>query len=148
MANVDVQYLTSYSYTHSLVAGTHAFYADEPEDAGGDDLGPTPYELLLWALGACTSMTLLMYARRKGWPLADVAIHLHHNRVYATDCENCEDPGSRIDRIEREIVLVGALTDDQRARLLEIAALCPVHRTITGKIQVADRLVDAPHGGT
>ena len=140
MANADVRYLPAYHYTQSVVAGAHAFYADEPEQLDGDDLGPTPYELLLWALGACTSMTLLMYARRKGWPLDDVSIRLHHNRVHAADCENCEDPTARIDRIEREITLVGALTDEQRARLLEIAARCPVHRTITGQIDIVDRV--------
>ncbi|MBI2760963.1 MAG: OsmC family protein [Chloroflexi bacterium] len=146
MANVDVQFLATYTYTHSLVAGTHAYYADEPEQDGGDDLGPTPYELLLWALGACTSMTLLMYARRKGWPLADVSVHLRHNRHYAEDCANCEAPTARIERIEREIVLIGDLTDDQRARLLDIAARCPVHRTITSDVQIVDRLTPRDEG--
>jgi putative redox protein len=145
MANADVRYLTTYTYTHSLVAGAHAFYADEPEEADGDDLGPTPYELLLWALGACTAMTLLMYARRKGWPLDDVSVHLHHDRIHAEDCANCEDPKSRIERIEREITLVGNLSDEQRARLLEIAARCPVHRTVTGPVRMVDRLSGSPH---
>lgn len=145
MANADVHYLPSYTYTQSLVAGTHAYYADEPENADGDDLGPSPYELLLWALGACTSMTVLMYARRKGWPLRDVTVHLNHDRVHAADCEDCEQPAARMDRIEREITLVGDLTGEQRARLLEIAARCPVHRTLTGQIEIVDRLSDGPH---
>lgn len=144
MANVNVGYLTSYTYTQSLIAGTHAFYADEPEADDGDDLGPSPYELLLWALGSCTAMTLLMYARRKGWPLEDVAVHLHHDRSHAADCERCEEPASRIERIEREITLAGNLSEEQRARLLEIAARCPVHRTITGGVTVVDRLAGSP----
>jgi putative redox protein len=142
MTNADVRSLPTYAYTQTLIARTHAFYADEPEEADGNDLGPTPYELLLWALGACTAMTLRMYAHRKGWPLADVVVHLRHHRVHADDCVNCDDPSARIDRIERAITLVGPLTAEQRARLLEIAARCPVHRTLTGRVQIADRLLD------
>jgi putative redox protein len=142
MANADVRSLPAFAYTQSLIARTHAFYADEPEEADGDDLGPTPYELLLWALGACTAMTLQMYARRKGWPLVDVVVHLHHQRMHADDCVNCDDPRSRLDRIEREITLVGPLTAEQRTRLMEIAARCPVHRTLTGRIQIVDRLLN------
>jgi putative redox protein len=121
-------------------AGSHTFYADEPIDAGGGDAGPSPYELLLAALGACTSMTLLLYARRKGWPLEDVQVRLSHRRDYARDCEECEDQPVRIDLIERRIALTGTLDQAQRTRLLEIAEKCPVHRTLTGTIRIHDTL--------
>lgn len=148
MANVTVRYLDHYTFTQSLVAGTHAYYADEPEELDGDDLGPDPYELLLWALGACTSMTLMSYARRQGWNLRDVRVHLHHERAHAVDCANCEDPNARIDRIERVIGLDGDLSAEQRRRLLAIAARCPVHRTMLNRPVVVDRLadnLDEPH---
>jgi putative redox protein len=121
-------------------AGAHTIYADEPVDAGGDNTGPTPYDLLLAALGACTSMTLLMYARRKGWPLEDVEVRLSHRRDYARDCEECETEPVRIDLIERRITLQGPLDEAQRTRLLEIAEKCPVHRTLTGTIRIVDTL--------
>jgi putative redox protein len=121
-------------------AGSHTFYADEPVDAGGDNAGPNPYELLLAGLGACTSMTLLLYARRKGWPLADVEVRLSHRRDYARDCEECEEKPVQIDLIERRITLKGTLDEAQRARLLEIAEKCPVHRTLTGTIKIHDTL--------
>lgn len=148
MANVSVRYLDHYHYTQSLVAGSHAYYADEPEDEDGDDLGPTPYELLLWALGACTSMTLMMYARRQGWQLRDVRVHLHHERVHVIDSGHPDDPNARVDRIERVIALDGELTAEQRRRLLTIAARCPVHRTLQNRPVVVDRLadnLDEPH---
>ncbi len=121
-------------------AGAHTFYADEPADAGGDDAGPTPYDLLLAAVGACTSMTLLMYARRKNWPLEDVEVRLSHQREYARDCADCDTKPVQIDQIERRITLKGDLDQSQRERLLEIAAKCPVHRTLTGTIKVTDTL--------
>ena len=121
-------------------SGSHTFYADEPVDAGGDDAGPNPYELLLGALGACTSMTLLLYARRKGWPLEDVEVRLSHRRDHARDCADCPDKTARIDVIERRITLKGELDEAQRLRLLEIAEKCPVHRTITGTVKIDDRL--------
>src|SRR5215211_6618791 len=148
--NVNVRYLDDYVFTQSLVAGTHAFYADQPESENGDDLGPDPYELLLWALGACTSMTLKIYAQRQGWDLRDVRVHLHHERVHAVDCENPDNPNARLDRIERVIVLEGDLSAEQRRRLLAIAARCPVHRTLQNRPVVVDRLsdsIDEPHAG-
>jgi putative redox protein len=126
-------------YTTQIVTAHHAIVSDEPAPAG-DDLGPTPYELLLAALGSCTSMTLLMYARRKGWPLHEVQMELTHDRVHAQDCEDCEDDGSapRIERIRRQIVLVGPLTAEQQARLHEIAERCPVQRTLNAPPRVED----------
>ena len=126
-----------------LLDGRHVLTADEPAAAGGMDLGPSPYELLLMSLGACTSMTLRLYAARKGWPLERVAVRLHHERVHATDCENCEDKGAKLDRIDRYIEVDGALDEDQRARLLQIAEMCPVHRTLTGRIDIQTRMVQA-----
>jgi putative redox protein len=123
-----------------ISAGPHTLYADEPADAGGDDVGPDPYELLLGALGACTSMTLVLYARRKKWPLDGVEVRMSHRRDYAQDCKDCDQRDSQIDVIERRITLRGELDETQRARLLEIAQKCPVHRTLTGSIKIDDRL--------
>jgi putative redox protein len=138
MADVIVHSLGN--LRQEIDAGAHTFYADEPADVGGDNAGPTPYDLLLAGLGACTSMTLLMYARRKGWPLEDVEVRLSHQRDYARDCEDCETTPVQIDQIERRITLKGQLDQAQRERLLEIAEKCPVHRTLTGTIKVIDRL--------
>jgi putative redox protein len=124
-------------FTTQLTSDRHSIIADEPVPEG-DDLGPSPYELLLSALGACTSMTLLMYARRKGWPLEQVQIELTHDRVHADDCADCEDDGSRIEVIRRQIVLIGALTEEQQARLHEIAERCPVHRTLASAVRIED----------
>lgn len=121
--------------------------ADEPSTSGGDDLGLTPYELLLASLGSCTTMTLRLYADRKGWPLQGVRMRLGHERVYRDDCEGCTDDQDgrrnlRIERISREIELIGPLDDAQRARLMDIAAKCPVHRTLRGGLDIVDRLVE------
>jgi putative redox protein len=121
----------------------HTLLADEPEALGGEDAGPTPYDLLVGALGACTSMTLQMYARRKQWPLREAIVHLRHSRVYAADQEHCADRPARLDRVERELELVGDLTAEQRARLLEIAGRCPVHRTLEAGVVVDTRLAAA-----
>ena len=123
-----------------ITAGNHALIADEPATVGGTDSGADPYSFLLAALGACTSMTLQMYAKRKGWPLEKVDIELSHTRIYADDCGDCETKEGKVDRIDRRIRLTGPLTDDQRARLMEIARLCPVHKTLTSEISIKDGL--------
>lgn len=117
-------------YTTDIRAGNHDLVADEPESVGGNGFGPTPYDLLLSALGSCTSMTLRMYADRKKWDLREVRVHLNHEKKYQEDCIDCENPKSKIDHIERLIELDGDLDETQRQRLLEIADKCPVHKTL------------------
>lgn len=122
------------------IADRHALLADEPIGIG-DDTGPAPYDLLLAALGTCTSMTVRMYADRKQWPLEHVAVRLSHNKVHADDCAACESESGKVDLIERELVLEGPLDDEQRARLLEIADRCPVHRSLHDETHVTTQLV-------
>lgn len=119
-----------------ILVGPHQLLADEAKTAGSNDEGPDPYEFLLAALGTCTNMTLRSYADRKGWPLQDVHTALSHVKSYAADCEHCEKPVAMVDRIERRIMLSGDLSAEQRERLLEIANRCPVHRTLTSKIEI------------
>jgi len=127
-------------FAQDVSVGRHRLLADEPVSSGGTDTGPTPYDLLLAALGACTSMTVSLYARRKRWPLEHVRVRLRHERIHAEDCADCETKEGRIDRIELELVLAGDLSDEQRARLLAIAEKCPVHRTLTSEIRIDSRL--------
>ena len=124
-----------------IEAGRHHLVSDEPVGLGGMDDGPTPYDLLTAALGSCTAMTLQMYAQRNGWPLEAIEVRLSHAKIHARDCADCETKEGRIDRIERQIVLQGALDEAQRARLLEIADRCPVHRTLTSEIEISTRLL-------
>jgi putative redox protein len=128
-------------FAQEIVVGPHRLAADEPTAAGGADTGPTPYDLLLASLGACTSMTVALYARRKGWPLEGVTVRLRHAKIHAADCADCETREGMLDRIERDIELTGTLTDEQRERLLEIAGRCPVHRTLVSEIDIRTRLV-------
>ena len=127
-------------YQEVISAKGHRMLADEPEEVGGLNHGPDPYGLLLSALGACTAMTLRMYAERKDWPLEHVAVRLGHRKVHAADCADCETKDGMIDEITREIAIEGALDDGQRARLMEIANRCPVHRTLTGEVRVRTSL--------
>jgi uncharacterized OsmC-like protein/alpha-beta hydrolase superfamily lysophospholipase len=120
-----------------IIAGAHRLLADEPLAAGGGDSGPNPYELLLAALGACTAMTLRLYAERKALRLDRVTVRLRHAKIHAADCASCETKEGKIDRIEREIELAGALDADERVRLLEIADKCPIHRTLTSEVEIA-----------
>lgn len=120
----------------------HHWLADEPKKAGGENLGPDPYEHLLAALGACTSMTIRMYANHKSWPLEDVSVHLTHRREHLKDCEDCEgEKGAKLEVLAREISLSGPLDEEQRARLMEIADRCPVHRTLEGRLEIETRAV-------
>ena len=123
------------TYTQLITAGHHQLISDEPHPVG-DDAGPTPYDLLLAALGACTSMTVRMYADRKRWPLEHVRVTLRHSRIHARDCADCETSAGWLDRIDRVIELSGDLDDEQRQRLLHIAERCPVHQTLTSEVRV------------
>ncbi len=126
-------------FQQAIRAGRHTLIADEPMAQGGDDSGPTPYDLVLAGLGACTAMTLRLYADHKGLPLERVSVTLKHARIHAADCEDCETKEGKIDRIERLLTLTGNLDDAQRKRLLEIADKCPVHRTLTSEIDIRSR---------
>lgn len=128
-------------FAQQVEIGPHNLKGDEPVASGGTDTGPTPYDYLLAALGTCTSMTISFYARRKGWPLENVTVSLHHSKIHATDCAECETKVGKIDRIEREIHLSGNLTAERRAKLMEIADRCPVHQTLTSEINIKTREV-------
>lgn len=127
-------------FKQRVSAGRHRFIADEPVSHGGDDAGPSPYDLLVAALGACTAMTVRLYADSKALPLERVTVRLKHEKVHAQDCAECETKDAKIDRIEREIELTGALDASQRARLIEIANKCPVHRTLHSEVWIPTRL--------
>jgi putative redox protein len=127
-------------FAQEIALGRHRLTADEPTSAGGTDTGPNPYDFLLAALGSCTSITVAMYARRKRWPLEAVTVRLRHSKIDATDCDECDTKEGKLDHIDRDIELVGALSNEQRARLLDIANKCPVHRTLTSEIHIQTRL--------
>lgn len=130
-------------FATTVRSGAHVLPVDEPAANGGNDTGPDPYGYLLAALGACTAMTLRMYARRKKWPLEKVRVVLKHDKIHATDCATCETREGKVDRIDRWIELDGPLSDEQKNRLLEIADRCPVHRTLTSEIVITTRLEGA-----
>ena len=129
-------------FAQNIAAGRHVLRADEPEDVGGGDSGPGPYDLVLAGLGACTSMTLRMYAARKGWPVERISVTLRHEKIHAQDCAECETKDGRIDRITRQIAIAGPLDREQRAKLLEIADKCPVHRTLKSEISIVTDLLE------
>jgi putative redox protein len=124
------------SFRQEIVTGRHRLLADEPENTGGSDAGPDPYDYLLTALGACTSMTVGLYARRKNLPLEAIKVSLWHSRIHAKDCEECETKEGMLDRIEVEVELTGSLSAEQHEKLMEIAGKCPVHRTLTSEINI------------
>jgi putative redox protein len=127
-------------FAQQIAVGAHRIAGDEPVAVGGTDTGPSPYDMLLAALGSCTSMTLAMYARNKKWPLEAVTVYLRHSRIHAADCADCETKEGKLDRIEREIDLAGELSAEQRQRLLAMGDRCPVHRTLTSEIRIVSRL--------
>ena len=129
-------------FTQELFDGRHRLVADEPSAVGGNDLGPGPYELLLMALGACTSMTVRLYAKRKQWPLERIVVRLRHSKIYIEDCENCDTRPAMLDHVVREIELAGSLSVEQTSKLMEIADKCPVHRTLTHEIKITSTLVN------
>ena len=124
------------SLEQQITVGPHQLTADEAVQAGGTDRGPNPYDLLCAALGACTSMTLALYARRKQFSLKAVTVRLRHSKIHAEDCKTCETKIGILDRIEREIQLEGDLNNEQRQALLNIANKCPVHKTLTSEIDI------------
>jgi putative redox protein len=134
------------SFEQKIAVGRHNLVADEPVSAGGGDAGPDPYDYLLTALGVCTSMTVGFYARRNKLPLEDIKVSLWHSRIYAKDCEECETKQGMLDRIDVEIELTGPLSEDQRAKLMDIAAKCPVHRTLTSEINIRLRAAQTSSG--
>ena len=122
-------------YKTIVVTGNHELIGDEPVPIG-QDLGPNPYDYLLTALGTCVTITLRMYADRKGWNLEEIQVHLEQSRVYAEDCEDCESEDGYVHVIEKRLKFIGDLTEDQRQRLLEISDKCPVNKTLTNEIKI------------
>lgn len=126
-------------FVQEISAGRHHLVADEPVAAGGTDRGPGPYDLLMSALGSCMSMTIALYARTKKWPLQGVEIRLSHSRVYARDCRDCVvRDDTLLDRIDTQVKLSGALTEEQERKLMEVAHKCPVHRTLKSQIEIRE----------
>ena len=132
---------TAEGFAQEVKVASHELYADEPVSYGGTDTGASPYDLLLAALGSCTSMTIGLYARKRGWPLEKITVSLRHSKIHAKDCDDCETKEGKIDRIWRDFHLDGALSDEQRAKLMEIADKCPVHQTLTSEINIQTRAV-------
>jgi uncharacterized OsmC-like protein len=132
------------SFRQEITAGTHQLVADEPTNVGGGDAGPDPYDYLVSSLGVCTSMTIGLYARRNRLPLENITVSLSHFRIYAADCGECETKQGMLDRIDVEVELTGPLTAEQHAKLMQVAAKCPVHRTLTSEINIRLREAEKP----
>lgn len=130
------------TFQQEIVAGKHHSIADEPVSAGGGDAGPDPYDYLLAALGACTAMTIGFYARRNRLPLENIIVSLSHSRIYAADCEECETKQGMLDRMDVAVELTGSLSAEQHSKLMQVAAKCPVHRTLTSEINIRLRAAD------
>lgn len=128
------------AYVQNISIGSHRLLADEPTDAGGTNAGPNPYELVMAALGACTSMTVRMYAERRQWPLEKVHVQLTFSRIHAIDCDDGNHEKGMVSRIEREIAFVGDLSEIQRERLMHVANNCPVHRALAPTIEISSTL--------
>lgn len=124
------------NYRTVMSAGNHELIADEPESLGGGERGPDPYDYLLMSLGSCTVITLKMYADRKKWPVEDIYVELRHFKSHAKDCRDCEKPDAKMDHIEKDIIVKGDLSDEQLDKLLEISEMCPVHKTLLGKMNI------------
>jgi putative redox protein len=133
---------TARNFFQEISAGSHKLQADEPASVGGGDAGPDPYDYLMAGLGACTSMTVGLHARRKKFPLEKITVSLHHSRIHAKDCEDCETNEGMLDRIDVDLELTGPLSPDQHSELMRIAAKCPVHRTLTHEINIRLRAVN------
>ncbi len=131
-----------FKFRQIMAAGPHSLIADEPKNVGGTNSGPTPYGYLVAGLGACTSMTIRMYADHKKIPLESVRVELQHDKIHAADCEACETGAGKIDRITRKIFLTGNLSPEQQKRIIEIADKCPVHRTLHSGVLVETELAD------
>jgi uncharacterized OsmC-like protein len=136
-----IVYGSAAGFAQEISTGSHRLTSDEPVDAGGAGSGPSPYDLLLSALGSCTSMTLGVYARRKAWPLESITVRLRYSRIHAVDCAECETKEGMLDRVDVDIELAGTLTEEQRSKLLEIANKCPVHRTLVSEINIRTHLL-------
>lgn len=128
-------------FLQEVVSGSHHLRSDEPTSYGGQDTGPGPYDYLLAGLGACTSMTVGLFARRNGWPLENITVSLKHSRIHSRDCEDCITKDGMLDRIDADIELTGPLTEAQRTRLMEVAARCPVHQTLKSEINIRLRAI-------
>ena len=138
MKEVIVKFIRNYQ--HEAKTNQQTITIDESKEVGGDGKGPDPYDLLLSALGGCTAMTIMMYARRKGWPVEGIQVKLNHEKIHAQDCDECDTQEGKLDQITKTIFLRGDLTQEQKERLLEIADRCPVNRTLTTECRVRGKL--------
>ena len=138
MKEVIVKFIRNYQ--HEAKTSQQTIIIDESKEVGGDGKGPDPYDMLLSALGGCTAMTIMMYARRKGWPVEGIQVKLNHEKIHAQDCDECDTQEGKLDQITKTIFLRGNLTQEQKERLLEIADRCPVNRTLTTECRVRGKL--------